>query len=59
VAAARPLDGHANAPATYFKSIALWKTPIATCDNGKPDCVPYSQRVTAWNTQVKLGQVST
>ncbi len=44
---------HANAPAAYFKSIALWKTPIATCDNGKPDCVPYSQWVTAWNTQVK------
>ncbi len=44
---------HANAPAAYFSSIALWKTPIATCDNGKPDCVPYSQWVTAWNTQVK------
>ena len=44
---------HANAPAAYFKTIALWKTPIATCDNGKPDCVPYSQWVTAWNTQVK------
>jgi hypothetical protein len=26
---------------------------VATCDNGKPDCVPYSQWVTAWNTQVK------
>jgi putative spermidine/putrescine transport system substrate-binding protein len=44
---------HANAPASYFKTIALWKTPIATCDNGKPDCVPYSQWVTAWTTQVK------
>jgi putative spermidine/putrescine transport system substrate-binding protein len=44
---------HANAPAAYFKTIALWKTPIATCDDGKPDCVPYSQWVTAWNTQVK------
>ncbi|MDR2984976.1 MAG: ABC transporter substrate-binding protein [Nocardiopsaceae bacterium] len=44
---------HANAPAAYFKSIALWKTPIATCDDGKPDCMPYSQWVTAWNTQVK------
>ncbi|HEX6932466.1 MAG TPA: ABC transporter substrate-binding protein [Streptosporangiaceae bacterium] len=44
---------HANAPAAYFKTIALWKTPITTCDNGKPDCVPYSQWVTAWNTQVK------
>jgi putative spermidine/putrescine transport system substrate-binding protein len=44
---------HANAPAAYFESIELWKTPIATCDNGKPECVPYSQWVTAWNTQVK------
>ncbi|HEX9065488.1 MAG TPA: ABC transporter substrate-binding protein, partial [Streptosporangiaceae bacterium] len=44
---------HANAPASYLNSIALWKTPVATCDNGKADCVPYSQWVTAWNTQVK------
>jgi len=44
---------HANAPAAYLNAIALWKTPVATCDNGKPDCVPYSQWVTAWNTQVK------
>jgi len=44
---------HANAPTSYFNSIALWKTPIATCDNGKPDCVPYAQWVAAWNTQVK------
>ncbi|HYK26904.1 MAG TPA: ABC transporter substrate-binding protein [Streptosporangiaceae bacterium] len=44
---------HANAPSSYFKSIALWKTPIATCDNGKPDCVPYADWVAAWNTQVK------
>jgi putative spermidine/putrescine transport system substrate-binding protein len=44
---------HANAPAAYLNSIALWKTPIAACDNGKPDCVPYAQWVSAWNTQVK------
>jgi putative spermidine/putrescine transport system substrate-binding protein len=44
---------HANAPAAYLNSIELWKTPINACDNGKPDCVPYSQWVTAWNTQVK------
>jgi putative spermidine/putrescine transport system substrate-binding protein len=44
---------HANAPISYFRSIALWKTPLATCDNGKPDCVPYAQWVAAWNTQVK------
>src|SRR5215470_822049 len=44
---------HANAPSAYFKTIALWKTPITTCDNGKPDCVPYVDWVSAWNTQIK------
>jgi putative spermidine/putrescine transport system substrate-binding protein len=44
---------HADAPTSYYKSIALWKTPLATCDNGKPDCVPYADWVSAWNTQVK------
>ena len=43
---------HANAPLSYFKSISLWKTPVATCDNGQPDCVPYSQWQQAWTTQV-------
>jgi putative spermidine/putrescine transport system substrate-binding protein len=44
---------HANAPSSYLDSISLWKTPIATCDNGQSDCVPYSGWVSAWNTQVK------
>jgi ABC-type Fe3+/spermidine/putrescine transport system ATPase subunit/spermidine/putrescine-binding protein len=44
---------HANAPASYLNSISLWKTPIATCDNGNKDCVPYSGWVAAWNTKVK------
>jgi putative spermidine/putrescine transport system substrate-binding protein len=44
---------HANAPASYLSSISLWKTPLATCDNGQATCVPYAQWVTAWNTQVK------
>src|SRR5580704_14532329 len=44
---------HANAPTSYLDSISLWKTPIATCDNGQQDCVPYSAWVSAWNTQVK------
>jgi putative spermidine/putrescine transport system substrate-binding protein len=44
---------HANAPASYLASISLWKTPLATCDNGQSDCVPYAAWVTAWNTQVK------
>jgi putative spermidine/putrescine transport system substrate-binding protein len=44
---------HANSPEAYYKTIQLWKTPLATCDNGKPDCVPYDDWVSAWNTQVK------
>ena len=44
---------HADAPQSYFDAIALWKTPLATCDNGQNNCVPYAQWVSAWNTQVK------
>jgi putative spermidine/putrescine transport system substrate-binding protein len=43
---------HANAPASYFDSIKFWKTPIATCDNGQNDCVPYSEWQQAWTTEV-------
>jgi putative spermidine/putrescine transport system substrate-binding protein len=39
---------HANAPDSYFKSIKFWKTPLSTCDNGKNDCVPYSEWTNAW-----------
>jgi putative spermidine/putrescine transport system substrate-binding protein len=42
---------HANEPDTYFKSIKFWKTPLAQCDNGKDDCVPFQQWATAW-TQI-------
>ena len=31
----------------------LWKTPLATCDNGQNNCVPYAQWISAWDTQVK------
>jgi putative spermidine/putrescine transport system substrate-binding protein len=44
---------HANAPASYLASISLWKTPLATCDNGQNNCVPYADWVNAWNTQIK------
>ena len=44
---------HADAPASYIAKLALWKTPLATCDNGQNTCVPYADWVTAWNTQVK------
>jgi putative spermidine/putrescine transport system substrate-binding protein len=42
---------HANAPQAYFKTIKFWKTPLAQCGNGKNDCVPFQQWVTAW-TQI-------
>jgi putative spermidine/putrescine transport system substrate-binding protein len=41
---------HANAPASYFNTIKFWKTPIATCPNGKKECVDYSKWVTAWTS---------
>ena len=42
---------HADAPESYFKTIKFWKTPLAQCGNGKTDCVPFQQWVTAW-TQI-------
>jgi putative spermidine/putrescine transport system substrate-binding protein len=41
---------HANAPASYFTTLKFWKTPLETCDNGKNDCVPYSDWATAWTS---------
>jgi len=43
---------HANAPTSFLNSIALWKTPIATCDNGQNTCVPYQKWQDAWTTEV-------
>jgi putative spermidine/putrescine transport system substrate-binding protein len=42
---------HANEPSSYFQTIKFWKTPLATCDNGKNDFVPFQSWVTAW-TQI-------
>jgi putative spermidine/putrescine transport system substrate-binding protein len=42
---------HANAPQAYFKTIKFWKTPLAQCGNGKSDCVPFQDWVSAW-TQI-------
>ncbi|HEY1330971.1 MAG TPA: ABC transporter substrate-binding protein [Actinomycetota bacterium] len=44
-------EWHADNPEAYFQSISFWKTPLATCDNGKNECVPYQDWVNAW-TQV-------
>jgi putative spermidine/putrescine transport system substrate-binding protein len=41
-------DYHADAPESYFQTIKFWKTPLAQCGNGKNDCVPFQQWVTAW-----------
>jgi putative spermidine/putrescine transport system substrate-binding protein len=42
---------HANDPDAYFKTIKFWKTPLAQCDNGQNDCVPFQDWETAW-TQI-------
>jgi len=42
---------HANEADAYFKTIKFWKTPLLQCDNGKPDCVPFVDWVSAW-TQI-------
>ncbi len=42
---------HENAPEAYFNTIKFWKTPLAQCDNGKNDCVPYLKWESAW-TQI-------
>jgi putative spermidine/putrescine transport system substrate-binding protein len=42
---------HENAPDSYFETLKFWKTPLAQCDNGKADCVPFQDWVTAW-TQI-------
>jgi putative spermidine/putrescine transport system substrate-binding protein len=41
---------HANAPESYYQTIKFWKTPLAQCGNGKTDCVPFQQWVTAWTS---------
>jgi putative spermidine/putrescine transport system substrate-binding protein len=42
---------HADAPESYFQTLKFWKTPLAQCGNGKNDCVPFQQWVSAW-TQI-------
>ena len=42
---------HADKPQSYFQTIKFWKTPLATCDNGKNNCVPFSEWTNAW-TQI-------
>ncbi|MDX6390986.1 MAG: putative spermidine/putrescine transport system substrate-binding protein [Streptosporangiaceae bacterium] len=41
---------HANVPESYYQTIKFWKTPLAQCGNGKTDCVPFQQWVTAWTS---------
>jgi putative spermidine/putrescine transport system substrate-binding protein len=43
---------HLNAPASYFRSIKFWKTPVAACGNGKTNCMDYTKWQQAW-TQLK------
>jgi putative spermidine/putrescine transport system substrate-binding protein len=39
---------HLNEPLSYYKTIHFWKTPVATCDNGKNDCMDYNAWQRAW-----------
>lgn len=41
---------HADAPGSYFDSLKFWKTPLATCEDGTSNCIPYAQWQTAWTT---------
>jgi putative spermidine/putrescine transport system substrate-binding protein len=41
---------HADAPGSYFDTVKFWTTPIATCDDGSQNCIPYDQWVTAWTS---------
>jgi putative spermidine/putrescine transport system substrate-binding protein len=41
---------HCGAPPSYFNSIKFWKTPISVCDNGKTDCVDFTQWQSAWQS---------
>ena len=43
---------HLNAPASYFRSIKFWKTPVANCGNGKNNCMDYTKWQQAW-TELK------
>jgi putative spermidine/putrescine transport system substrate-binding protein len=43
---------HANAPASYFKSIRFWKTPTTDCGNGQSDCTDYTTWQQKW-TEMK------
>jgi putative spermidine/putrescine transport system substrate-binding protein len=42
---------HADKPDAYFNTIAFWKTPIASCGNGKTDCIDFQKWQDAW-TQI-------
>jgi putative spermidine/putrescine transport system substrate-binding protein len=42
---------HLNQPLSYYKTIHFWKTPVATCDNGKNECMDYNAWQQAW-TQI-------
>jgi putative spermidine/putrescine transport system substrate-binding protein len=39
---------HANAPASYFKQIKFWRTPLPTCDDGTKNCASYGDWQKAW-----------
>jgi putative spermidine/putrescine transport system substrate-binding protein len=43
---------HAKEPIPYYKSLYIWKTPVADCGNGQKNCMDYSKWAQAW-TKIK------
>jgi putative spermidine/putrescine transport system substrate-binding protein len=43
---------HLSDPASYFKSIRFWKTPVTNCGDGQNNCMDYTKWQQAW-TQLK------
>jgi putative spermidine/putrescine transport system substrate-binding protein len=39
---------HADEPLPYYRSLKIWKTPIADCGNGQKNCVDFSKWTQAW-----------
>jgi putative spermidine/putrescine transport system substrate-binding protein len=39
---------HLNEPSSYYDTIKFWKTPTASCNHGKNDCMDYNAWQKAW-----------
>jgi putative spermidine/putrescine transport system substrate-binding protein len=39
---------HADEPVAYYRTLKVWKTPVADCGNGQKDCADYNKWLKAW-----------